>query len=290
MSVESLQQRTVLCGGARRHHYEGAMPLSVKTFRGGVAHYRTARGCYAVHEGDWLVINDGERYALDFESDTPVRSTVVFFPAGWAAAVARVFREREQRLLDSPGVPGSPVEFLETVMSRDERVIPCLRELDAACRRRRASGPWLEEKLRDLLAAMILSQRDHRARAGRLPASRAATREELFRRVCRGRDFLGATACDAPSLTDAARVAALSPYHFQRSFTAVFGESPHAFAIRCRLEHARHLLAARRPVADVALAVGYGSYSAFHHAFTRRFGAPPAGFARKRRPPAEDTC
>lgn len=286
MSGESLQQRTVLCGGGYRHHYEGAMPLSVKSFRGGTAHYRTARGRYAVNEGDWLILNDGEHYALDFESATPMRSTVVFFPSGWADVVARVFREREQRLVDAPDEPGSAVVFLETVMPRDDRVIPRLHELDAACRRQTVSEPWLEEKLRDLLAAMLLSQRDHRARAARLPAARATTRDEVFRRVCRGRDFLGATACGAPALADAARAAALSPYHFQRSFRTVFGETPHAFATRCRLERARQLLRARWEVADAALAVGYGSYSAFHAAFTRHFGCAPGAFRKKPEAPA----
>lgn len=286
MSGESLQQRTVLCGGGYRHHYEGAMPLSVKSFRGGTAHYQTARGRYAVNEGDWLILNDGERYALDFESATLIRSTVVFFPPDWAGVVARVFREREQRLVDAPDESGASVVFLETVMPRDEHVIPRLHELDAACRRQTVAEPWLEEKLRDLLAAMLLSQRDHRARAERLPATRAATRDEIFRRLCRGRDFLGAMACNAPSLADAARAAALSPYHFQRSFRAVFDETPHAFTTRCRLERARQLLQARREVADVAAAVGYESYSAFHAAFTRHFGRAPGAFRKKPEAPA----
>ena len=277
MSVPTLQQRTVLCGGGYAHHAEAVMPLSVKSFTGGTAHYTTARGRYAVDEGSWLIINDQERYTIDFRSPTPMRSTVVFFPAGWADLVARVHREREERLIDEPAEAGAPVWFLETVMPGDDAVCPRLRALDEACRGRSVPESWLEERLRDLLSGMILSQRDHRRRAERLPAARAATREELYRRVCRGRDFLGAEALAAPRLADAARAACLSPYHFQRSFKAAFGETPHEFTTARRLDHAHRLLTTTDSAAtDVAAAVGYESYSAFHEAYRKRHGGPPS--------------
>lgn len=253
------------------------MPLSVKSFMGGTAHYSTARGRYAVDEGSWLIINDQERYTIDFRSDTPMRSTVVFFPGGWADAVARLHREREEKLLDEPAAPGDAVWFMETVMPGDAEVQPRLRALDAACRGQVVPENWLEETLRDLLSVLILSQRDHRRRADRLPAARSATRRELYRRVCRGRDFLGATALTAPSLAAAAQAACLSPYHFQRSFKAAFEQTPHEFTTERRLAEAHRLLASPEATAtEVAAAVGYESYGAFHAAYRRRYAHAPS--------------
>lgn len=277
MSTPTLQQRAVLCGGGYAHHAEAVMPLSVKSFRGGTAHYATARGRYAVDEGSWLIINDQERYTIDFRSETLMHSTVVFFPSGWVDTVARVYREREERLLDEPAATGAPVWFLETVMPGDDEVCPRLRVLDTACRGRTVSEDWLEERLRELLSVMILSQRDHRRRADRIPAARPATREELYRRVCRGRDFLGATALTAPRLTEAAQAASLSVFHFQRSFKAAFGETPHQFTTERPLTHARRLLETTDTAAtEVAAAVGYESYSAFHAAYRRRYAESPS--------------
>lgn len=276
-AAPTLQQRAVLCGGGYDYHAEATMPLSVKSFTGGTAHYTTARGRYAVDEGSWLVINDQEPYTIDFRSETLIRSTVVFFPAGWADLVARVHRERAESLLDDPADAGAPVWFLETVMPGDDAVSPRLRALDTACRGRTAPEPWLEERLRDLLSALILSQRDHRRRAEKIPAARPATRAELYRRVCRGRDYLGAAALRAPALADAARAACLSPYHFQRSFKAAFGQTPHAFTQERRLAHARRLLTATDlPATEVAAAAGFESYSAFHAAYRKRYGRPPS--------------
>ncbi|MBI2517527.1 MAG: helix-turn-helix transcriptional regulator [Opitutae bacterium] len=276
-----LQSRTILCGSGRQYHYSGAMPLGIRTFRGGLAHYQTAGGRYAVDDGCWLILNEGERYTLDIQSPAPVRSTVVFFPAGWADLVARLYRERPELLLDEPGAPGAPVRFLEATVPHDETISPRLQALDAACRGQSVENGWLEERLRDLLAAMLLSQRDHQRRAARLPAARAGTRKELYRRLCRGRDFMRAEALGAPALVEAAAHACLSPYHFQRAYTACFGESPHATARRVRLDQAERLLRqTRQPATEIAAAVGYESYGAFSTAFVRRRKMTPTAFRK----------
>lgn len=282
MPVDSLQSRALICGDARQYHYKGAMPLGIRTFRGGIARYRTASGNYAVDDGCWLVLNDGEPYALDIESPVPVQSTVVFFPEGWADQVARLHREKPELLLDDPAAPGSPVRFMAATVPNNTVVAPRLLELDGAGRARQVEDGWLEEKLRDLLADLLLSQRDHRSRAARLPSARASTREELYRRLCRGREFIRAEALRVPKLVEVAATACLSPYHFQRTYAAAFGESPHAAMQQVRLDQAGRLLRHTRQTAtEVAAAVGYESYSAFHAAFRRRFGIPPAAIRKK---------
>lgn len=253
------------------------MPLSVKSFTGGAAHYKTAQGRHIVSEGTWLILNDQEPYTIDFQSKSLMRSTVVFFPTGWAERVARANRERQESLLDEPEASGEPVEFLQTVVPDDARVAPLLRRLDGACRGAVAPEAWLEEQLHELLAALMLSQGEHRKRAARLPAARPTTRAELYRRLCRGREFLHAHALAAPTLAEAAQAANLSAFHFQRSFKTVFGVTPHGFVAACRLDRARQLLEGDSlPATEIAAAVGYDSYSAFHAAYRRRFGVTPS--------------
>lgn len=257
------------------------MPLGVRTFFGGTAHYRTERGTYAVDEGTWFVVNNQQPYTISFDSKTLVRSCVVFIPPGCAEDVARNFSESPTTLLDDPDATGDAIHFIETVMSRDERVIPRLRAVHAACENTKVEDSWLDEQMRALLADMLLSQREHLRAAAQLPALRANTRHEIFRRLCRGRDFLRATAEQAPSLTDAARSACLSPFHFQRCFRAVFRESPHEFVTRCRMDRARRMIThSHLPITEIAAAMGYESFGAFSRAFRLRFGAPPSHFRK----------
>ena len=65
--------------------------------------------------------------------------------------------------------------------------------------------------------------------------------EETFARLCRSRDFLAASLDQPVRLTDAAGEACLSPYHYHRMFARAFGETPHDFVQRLRLDRARSL-------------------------------------------------
>jgi hypothetical protein len=84
------------------------------------------------------------------------------------------------------------------------------------------------------------------------------------------RDLLAAHAHEPVPLAAAARAAFLSPFHFQRLFTRAFGESPHRFLTRRRIELAKQLLAGDQfSITEICLETGYaslGSFSAKFHA------------------------
>ena len=83
------------------------------------------------------------------------------------------------------------------------------------------------------------------------------------------------------TLAAVAREACLSPFHFHRCFRACFGETPHQYLSRLRLEEAAGCLrCTTRPVAEIAVAVGFESPAHFSRAFKRRFGATPQQYRR----------
>lgn len=87
----------------------------------------------------------------------------------------------------------------------------------------------------------------------------------------------------------------LSPFHFQRYFQEVMGESPSAYLRRTRLDRAAMgLLMGAESVMQVALDAGYASHEAFIRAFQRRFGRVPSQyrlFAQRNRPlPTPQQC
>jgi AraC family transcriptional regulator len=82
-----------------------------------------------------------------------------------------------------------------------------------------------------------------------------------------------------PTLAVLAAQARLSPFHFHRLFADVMGETLNGYVRRIRMDTAAILLlASPLAVQDVAVAVGYGSQAAFHHAFRRQFGLPPSRY------------
>ncbi len=114
-------------------------------------------------------------------------------------------------------------------------------------------------------------------------SKRMLTPPEL-KRLCRARDLLRETPDRPLSIRAVAKGAGLSPYHFIRRFHAVFGETPHQFRIRARLERARELLLSDRSVTDVCLEVGWSSLGSFSDLFARRTGESPSAYRRRMRP------
>jgi AraC-like DNA-binding protein len=107
---------------------------------------------------------------------------------------------------------------------------------------------------------------------------------ETLRRLLRARDLLAAHPQEALRLAEAARVACLSPFHFQRLFTRAFGESPHRFLTRRRIELAKRLLAADHlSVTEVCLAAGYSSLGTFSAKFHATVGLSPSDWRRAAR-------
>jgi AraC-like DNA-binding protein len=103
-----------------------------------------------------------------------------------------------------------------------------------------------------------------------------------FTRLCRARDLLREVHDEAVSIQAVASEAAMSQFHFIRQFEAVFGETPHQFRIRARLERAKQLLAlGDYTVTDVCMEVGFTSLGSFSDLFTRRVGIAPSAYRRQ---------
>jgi AraC-like DNA-binding protein len=108
---------------------------------------------------------------------------------------------------------------------------------------------------------------------------RSGSREERNRWMLRARDAIDrdyARPLDIPAL---ARVALVSEAHFIRTFRATFGETPHRYLQRRRVERAMALLRnTDRSVTDVCFAVGFASLGSFSRTFREIVGQSPTGF------------
>jgi AraC-like DNA-binding protein len=124
---------------------------------------------------------------------------------------------------------------------------------------------------------------------GNLPAVRASTREELWRRINRARDFLHAHVRSPIGLCDVATVACLSPFHLLRTFHAAFGQTPHQYLSKCRLDRAKFLLEKTGiPVTDICLECGFRSLGSFSAFFQKNCGTSPRAWRRNHGPASEE--
>jgi AraC-like DNA-binding protein len=103
---------------------------------------------------------------------------------------------------------------------------------------------------------------------------------ELFRRLCRARDRLHDESAQPPELRELARFAGLSPFHLLRVFRACFGETPHAYVSRLRLERSKELLRKGHTVSEACLEVGFSSFGSFSTLFKKQVGVAPSEYAK----------
>jgi len=90
------------------------------------------------------------------------------------------------------------------------------------------------------------------------------------------REYLEAHAHKNPSLADLAKLADLSADHLTRSFRQQYGMPPHAFLREVRLNRARKLLLAGKPITLVALETGHSDHAHLTRLFKRHFGNKPS--------------
>ena len=100
------------------------------------------------------------------------------------------------------------------------------------------------------------------------------------RAVRRAVAFLEAHADETVPLATLARVAGLSPFHFQRTFKKLVGVTPKRYADAQRADRLKALLKDGSPVAAASFEAGYGSSSRAYANAPRHLGTTPASYAR----------
>ena len=88
-----------------------------------------------------------------------------------------------------------------------------------------------------------------------------------------------------------AAVAHISPAHFSRCFRAVFGESPHRYLQRRRVERSMFLLReSHRTVTDICFDVGFSSLGTFSRTFREIVGQTPSAYREGHGPIVAPHC
>src|SRR6187397_1167982 len=115
--------------------------------------------------------------------------------------------------------------------------------------------------------------------------------EDTNRRMLRARDAMDRTYAEPLDIAALARIAHVSEAHFIRTFKATFGETPHRYLQRRRVERAMYLLrTSDRSVTDVCMEVGFSSLGTFSRTFRDIVGETPSQFRERGPVPGVPTC
>ena len=115
--------------------------------------------------------------------------------------------------------------------------------------------------------------------------------EDLNRRLLRARDAMDRAYAEPLDVRAVAAVAYVSEAHFSRSFRAVFGETPHRYLQRRRVERSMFLLReTERSVTDICFDVGFMSLGTFSRTFREIIGETPSSYREGHGPMVPPNC
>src|ERR1035438_2654479 len=132
--------------------------LSLKSVVRGAARYHTPQGHYLLAPDSFLILNDGQRYSLEFEGGGRVQTETVcpFFQRGFLEQAAAGD-------LDDIDRAAPALDFCERLYPKTGSVARALADLHAGLRGPHPSTPWLEDRMYALaqsLAGLRLQVRD----------------------------------------------------------------------------------------------------------------------------------
>jgi AraC-like DNA-binding protein len=270
---------------ARLYHGAGAGLLSIKSFYNGAAHYAIGSRRFVVNDRSYFVLNNGQVYDIQIEADQPVESFCLFFAPGFVDDVRHSISNRTDRLLTDPQSPiASSPTFFERSYPHNQSVSPALMRLRAAVTHNPIDQAWIIEQFHLIMQRLLDMQASMYQEVAAIPAMRATTREELYRRLHYAREYAEALFTTPITLDDMARVAGLSPNHLLRTFKQIFDQTPYQYVIAKRIAYAQQLLRSTdQGVTDICFAVGFTSLGTFSWWFRQRVGVSPTSYRRQNR-------
>lgn len=271
---------------ARSRHCEYPLfqqRLSIKAVWGGREDCFVDGRRIALDDDTFIILNEGRIYASRLDSRSPVSTFSIFFRPGMVQEVLGAMQASAEQALEHPDIrSGASIEFSESARRHDKQITPVLNYIRHHVDYGLAEEAWYEEQLRFLLQRMLMAHQEDLRKADLIPAARAATRKELFRRVGLGADFINTHFAEAIVLDDIAAASRLSPYHCLRIFKVVYGRTPNGYLTQKRLQAAERLLRnSSAQIDEVAANVGFRSRTTLFRQMRQFRGLSPSTIRRR---------
>lgn len=178
-----------------------------------------------------------------------------------------------ERLAADAGIAGAGLDFRQARIAPLKQAAPliaraCAEAMTTSHADQAAPAVWSELAVE--LAAATLQAAGALTRPPRDPGAAA------WSRVVEAVHLIDASPEAPHTLASLACAAALSEFHFLRTFQRVTGVTPHQYVLRTRLRAAAlRLRENTEKIVDIALACGFNDLSNFNHAFRQEFDVSP---------------
>lgn len=253
-------------------HYS---PLSIKCSMKGKEVHRTSDGNYEVTPGQYLLINNGQKCESSIEKTT--ESFSVYFEPEFVNESLKSLVSPSEKLLNYSYISGMQhVNFLEKLYPHNKILSPSIMRLRLASKVNHDDEDFIKESCFELIEKLLIIHRDLYKEIEKLPPVKLSTKMELYKRICRAKEYIDASFTENVTLEKISKKACLSQFHFLRLFKVIYDKTPHKYLTEKRFEKAIELLfTTDKSITEICFDIGFESVSSFSWLFKKRMGLSP---------------
>jgi len=233
-------------------------------------------------ESQYFLSNQGENYTLEIEN--PGTETFnIHFGEKFLEQVYQALILPEDKILSNPEDSLTSLEFYSKLYEKDEKLFNWIQDFYKTLNSGYCPDLFIEEQLTELLKYLLRVHRNIVKDVAKLPAAKASTREELYKRMLPSLDYMESYYDRDINLDELAQISFISKYHYLRLFKAAFKITPHQYLLNVRMRRAKGLLEkSDLPVGEVARRVGFEELSSFSRLFYKKEGVWPGRYRENR--------
>ncbi len=266
--IQNLQQVSLSgigesrCVKSELTHFEKTevhSPISIKMVTEGVEHYELNGSHYQLKKGHFLLVNEGEAIATNVHTSQPTKGICIYPPLQLIQQAFTYFstsgNDPEKIVAATSQTHFTSGTFrlqADNGLSQFLHRSACQLTTDYT-----KDEEWWMQFYLQLSTQMATEQKAIENKLKQLQSAKRQTREELYRRVIKARDFIHDNQFNTLDINAITEISALSKYHFLRSFKAVFNQSPYQYALQLKLSAAQQLIQGGYSYQQAAFQVGY---------------------------------
>ncbi|MEZ4883723.1 MAG: AraC family transcriptional regulator [Chitinophagales bacterium] len=266
--------------------------IAIKYVIQGLEEYAVGYDSHEVGDNQFLLLNQGTPFHVSIDTKDYTNGICVNLSTCMVKDVLRNFEAKEETLLDFPldfdEMKGS-IPIIDKIYPANESSIlgNQLKKLAHQIESQKITDLsehhllTTQDVYYDLTLALLQLQGKAFDQMNKLSSVKRSTRKELYKRLSVAKEFIDENLDKGIDIQDISKVATISPFHFHRTFKAVYGLSPHQYRIQKRLGKAAELLMdIEHSVTEIAFLTGFADIHSFSRSFKKEFGIPPSKYRR----------
>jgi len=245
--------------------------FSIKTVFSGNRIFNIGRRQLNLYPESFLVIKKGTTYSSKIDSSVPVHNLSISFSPSFLGDFNRMQKYNHTELLDEPFHDGDFPEFslVETIYPFSGDMKYNIMHLKDHLEQGATDDLLINEYLHHCLINYYkVYNKEVVNKSERLNFLNSSTKVEILKRLTLAKEYIISNYNKKIELQDIARHSCLSVNHLMRTFKQAYGQSPHQFLIKTRIDRAIYLLRnTNYPINEIVAMIGFECPSSFIRLF-----------------------